>query len=102
MKELPKRKHPRLKQFDYSEPGYYYVTIHMQKDCPVLSTVGWKIASAESELCLSTLGTIAQEQLLQMQTRYPNVAIDRYVIMPNHIHAIIRLRETAGASPALP
>ena len=43
---------------------------------------------------------IAEEQLLSLKYRYPSIAIDQYVIMPNHIHAIIILNnETAGASP---
>ena len=34
-----------------------------------------------------------------LEQRYPSLRIDRYVIMPNHIHAILLLQETAGASP---
>ena len=36
----PKRKHPRLKQYDYSLPGCYFVTICTSPDCVGLSTVG--------------------------------------------------------------
>jgi REP element-mobilizing transposase RayT len=34
-----------------------------------------------------------------LEKRYPALKIDRYVIMPNHIHAVLILKETAGASP---
>ena len=42
---------------------------------------------------------IAEEQLLNLEKRYSCVRIDKYIIMPNHIHAIIEIKETAGASP---
>ena len=96
----PKRKYPRLKQYDYSLPGYYYITIHAQPGAPVLSNVGRGLAPAEAVIHLTETGDIAQQQLLELEKRYPHVKIDKYVIMPNHIHVIIRLMEgTAGASP---
>lgn len=50
----------------------------------------------------TTYGKIAERQLLSLKMRYPYLTIDRYVIMPNHIHAILVLgRQAAGASPAL-
>ena len=97
--ELPNRKHPRLKEYDYSLPGYYYVTIHVEKNSPVLSAVGRGLAPAEAKVTLTEVGRIAQEQLFLLERRYSYVKIDKYVIMPTHIHAIIVLDETAGASP---
>lgn len=45
-------------------------------------------------------GKIAEEQLWDLENRYPGIRIDKYVIMPNHIHVIIFIqKETAGASP---
>lgn len=93
--ELQKRKHPRLKEYDYAQPGYYYVTIHIEKNGPILSSIGRGL-----NVILSPIGLIVQEQLLLLEKRYPYVKIDKYVIMPTHIHAIIVLGEnTAGASP---
>lgn len=40
-----------------------------------------------------------REQLLLLEKRYPSLKIDQYVIMPNHIHAILLLEEVAGSSP---
>ena len=97
--DLPNRKYPRLKQYDYSLPGYYYVTIHLQSDNDRLSTVGWGLAPAEAQVELMPAGEIVQAQLLVLRERYPNVRIDKYVIMPNHIHAIIQLLPAVGASP---
>ena len=101
-KELPKRKHIRLKDYDYSKNGYYYVTINTEKNMPVLSRVGRGLAPAENKVILSSIGKIAQQQLFELENRYPFVRIDKYVIMPTHIHAIIVFDSddgTAGASP---
>ena len=89
----PERKHPRLKEYDYSLPGYYYVTIHIAEEAPRLSSVGRGLAPAGAVVCLTLQGKIAQEQLLALEYRFPNVKIDKYVIMPTHIHAIIRLAD---------
>ena len=98
MNSLPKRKHPRLKEYDYSTPGAYFITIctHNRK-CLLSNIVGRGLAPAEIQY--TQYGEIAREQLLSLENRYPNLKIDQYVIMPNHIHAILILNETAGASP---
>lgn len=92
--ELPKRKHIRLKEYDYSLPGYYYVTIHTADPNTVLSTVGQGLAPA---VTLTEVGILAQAQLLLLEKRFPFVRIDKYVFMPTHIHVILCF--AAGASP---
>ncbi|MBQ1258384.1 MAG: hypothetical protein IIX93_14060, partial [Clostridia bacterium] len=96
--KLPKRKHPRLKNFDYSKSGAYFITICTHnKQCLLSQIVGQGLAPAENRY--TTYGEIAKEQLFLLEKRYPSVKIDQYVIMPNHIHAIIVLNDAAGASP---
>ena len=95
---MPKRKHPRLKSFDYSTPGAYFVTICTQnKRCLLSSIVGRGLAPAENHL--TEYGKIAMEQLFLLEKRYDFLKIDQYVIMPNHVHVIFILSQTAGASP---
>ena len=53
---------------------------------------------APAEIQYTPYGEITQEQLLLLEKRYPSLKIDRFVIMPNHIHAILLLEETAGDS----
>ena len=93
------RKHPRLKEYDYSQNGYYHITICTQGNKPILSNiVGRGLAPAEADL--TAAGKIAEEQLLDIPNRYPSMTIDKYVIMPTHIHAIVIIEnESAGASP---
>ena len=95
---LPKRKHPRLEHYDYSTAGAYFITICTQgRRCLLSRIVGRGLAPAEIQY--TAYGRIAQEQLLLLEERYPSLKVDQYVIMPNHIHAILLLAETAGASP---
>ena len=88
--EYQKRKYPRLKKYDYSLPGYYYVTIHNAQGAPELSSIE-QHAGENGSVCLTVEGMIAQEQLLMIEERYDYAKIDKFVIMPTHIHAIIRL-----------
>ena len=109
--ELPTRKHPRLEHYDYSAAGAYYVTICTQNRRCVLSRIV-SLASNEENVAkggqatveprveYSRYGVIAEQQLFLLEKRYPYLSVDRYVIMPNHIHAILILdAQTAGASP---
>ena len=95
-RNLPKRKHPRLDHNDYSTAGAYFVTIctHNRR-CLLSRIVGRGLAPAEIQY--STYGHIAREQLLLLEQRYPSLKIEQYVIMPNHIHAILLLHKTEGA-----
>ena len=93
--EYPNRKHPRLKQYDYSTAGAYFVTICTQnKRCLLSNIVGRGLAPAET--VYTAYGKIAIEQLLLLEKRYPSLKIDQYAIMPNHIHAIFLLEETTN------
>ena len=99
---LPQRKHPRLEHYDYSTAGAYFITICTHNRCCLLShVVGRGLAPAENQYTL--YGKIAQEQLFQLEKRYPSLKIDQYVIMPNHIHAILLLAESAevGLRPTI-
>ena len=114
-KDLPQRKHIRLRNYDYSLNGGYFITICTQNKRCVLSSivgrgliptaeeraVGRGLAPAEQECIIeyTECGKIAEEQLQLLEKRYGGLTIDRYVIMPNHIHAIFIISDAAGASP---
>ena len=97
--EYPKRKHIRLKDYDYSRAGSYFVTVCVQdRRCLLSKVVGRGLAPAE--IRLTACGRVAEEELLALMERYPMIRLDKYVIMPNHIHMLIRItQETAEASP---
>ena len=95
--ELPSRKHPRLRDYDYSRNGVYFLTICTRNRAPILSEiVGRGLAPAEVRLL--TAGRIAAEEMENLPKRFPRVRIEASVIMPNHIHLLLSLR-AAGASP---
>ncbi len=110
--KLVKRKHPRLKDYDYSSNGYYFITVCSYKFKRIFiriypDSVGRGLAPAEKRygdcvVRLTRFGKIIEKQLFEIEKRFDFVKIDEYVIMPNHIHFVIILQEqTAGASPAL-
>ena len=77
--ELPKRKTPRIPGYDYSGENYYFVTVCThEKEC-LLGTIEKK----------NRFGEIAEEELLRIGTHYTGVCVDKAMVMPNHIHAIV-------------
>ena len=91
-KELSQRKRLRLKNFDYSTPGAYFVTVctHNRK-CTLSRVVG---AIHESpEIQLTEYGKIV-DRLINAIPRQSLATIDRYVIMPNHIHLVIMITDS--------
>ncbi len=86
--ELPKRKPNRLPDFDYNTPGAYFITICVEgKRCILADIVGGGALDAP-QIHLTPLGKIAEKHILS-GNRIPNVRVDKYVIMPNHIHLLI-------------
>ena len=98
--QLPKQKPNRLVNYDYSLNGSYFITICTQNRAQILSEIIVGRGLAPAECKLSEYGKIAEIQLLNLEKKYDGLRIDKYVIMPNHIHAIISINNvTAGASP---
>ena len=85
--ELPKRKRLRLHNFDYSTPGAYFITMctHNRK-CTLSHIVGAIHESPEWEL--TEYGKIVDRLINHIPEHY-KAEIDRYVIMPNHIHLVV-------------
>lgn len=81
--KLPYRKSMRLSNYDYSAPGYYFVTI-------CTSNMRCRFGKiVNTEICLSNAGLIAQQCWMEIPAHYPCVRLDEFIIMPNHIHGII-------------
>lgn len=81
--ELPIRKPIRLKEYDYSQNGMYFVTICTHnRECLFGKIVG-------NGLDRSEYGLTAGNDLMNLSQHFPHITIDKYIVMPNHIHAII-------------
>ena len=101
-KDLPKRKSTRLTNFDYSSVGAYFVTICTENRRQILSyLVGGDVLDAPHDVELLPHGKIAEKYLNQFNNFYNHIKIDRYVIMPNHIHLILFVMN-GGASRTSP
>ena len=98
MTERKTRKPLRLPQFDYSQNGAYFLTVCTEKRRNILGTVvGGGVLDAP-RIELSSYGTIVENTLLSIETMYHDVSVDKYVIMPNHIHMIVVLSSDGGSS----
>ena len=96
---FPVRKHPRLKEIDYGMDGAYFITICTQNRRGILSNIVGRGLAPADMVELTEYGKTAREQLSDLSNRFPTVTVDRYVIMPNHIHILLQIRNAAGASP---
>ena len=103
--EYPQCKPARLKKYDSSTPGAYFITICAHEHKCVFSRV--QVSEpvgdglARPVVILTNLGHIVEQQIAAIPNRFPTVSVDAYVIMPNHIHLLLSLHQDAGrASPS--
>lgn len=104
MTELINRRNNRLKGYDYTKEGLYFITICAKNhECIfgkiISQPVGAGLAPARNNIKLSKIGQIIDNQWNNIPNQYNNIEIIEYIIMPNHIHGIIRLRATARVAP---
>ena len=98
---LPKRKDIRLKDYDYSDTGLYFLTICTNKRKKILSNiVGGDVPDAPN-VELTVYGKIADKYINQLNNHYETISVEQYVIMPNHIHLILFVNKD-GASRTSP
>ncbi len=89
--QLPKRKSPRLTDYDYSLSGAYFVTICTNKRTHLFGDIH------ADEMQLNTAGRIAHEHWLALPRHHSNITISDFVVMPNHIHGILLLDGASGS-----
>jgi len=88
------RRSIRLPGYDYSQEGAYFVTICTHnREC-----ISGEIINARMHL--NRFGEITQEQWLRTAIVRPNISLDSFVIMPNHLHGIIIITNTRRGDPA--
>ncbi len=80
----------RLPVWDYRSNGYYFVTICTKDRAPVLGEI------FDASVQLSTIGEIVATEWLGIAIRRRDVALDQWVVMPNHIHGIVIIRRERG------
>jgi REP element-mobilizing transposase RayT len=90
MKFDPEKHHRRsirLKNYDYSQPGYYFLTI-----C-TYQRQSWFGEIKNDRMYLNQIGKIVAEEWINTRKIRPNFQLDEWVIMPNHLHGIVIIDE---------
>ena len=87
--ELPVRKRNRLQGYDYSLSGTYYLTLCVEGRHNLLGEVDVGAIINCPHTILSDCGKIVEEAIDNIPKHYPQIAVDKYVIMPNHVHIIL-------------
>ncbi len=78
------RKSTRIPRYDYSAENYYFVTICTKNMQCIFGSI----------FRPNALARIAQEEMLRIPEHYQNVTVEKFVVMPNHVHAIIIISGT--------
>lgn len=94
-----KRVHPRLKNYDYSLPGAYFITICTNKRRKLFGEI-----CVGRDLCVppSPARVIAEKWIRQIERKFPTCKVDHAAVMPNHVHLLLTLEPKAGhTGPAL-
>jgi len=100
MKYDPEKHHRRsirLKEYDYSQPGAYFITIVTQDRMCLFGEV------VDGKMRLNAFGEIVAQTWYELPNHTPNVALDACIVMPNHMHGIIVITDAhVGAIHELP
>jgi REP element-mobilizing transposase RayT len=85
MSNLKARKTNRLKNHDYSKSGLYFITICTKDKEEFFGKI------IDQKMVLNEFGEMAQKCWLEIPNHFPNAKLDRFVIMPNHVHGVIEI-----------
>jgi len=101
-KDFTQRKSLRWKGFDYNRSGMYFITICTKdRRCFLSRLVGIGVLD-DPRIELLPFGEIADKYIKQLNNFYDNLSIERYVIMPNHIHILLFIKPNENGSSRTP
>jgi len=95
MAQFPQRKSIRLPEFDYSQENYYFITICTYQRNNMFGQI------IAGKMYLNDTGKMVENEWHNIPKRFNNVAIDKFVIMPNHVHGIIHIRTFENGKPTV-
>jgi len=97
---IKQRKQIRLKKYDYSDASWYFVTICTQnRECLFGKIIVRATRGSPSYIKLNETGGIVKN-IWKSLPNHHSMELDEFVVMPNHIHFIIRLINKGGSRPA--
>lgn len=91
------RRSIRLKGYDYSKSGLYFITICCQDRICRFGDIIVGAGLAPAQMVLNEFGQIAYNEWIKLTERFTNFELDVFQIMPNHMHGIIVLNDAVGA-----
>lgn len=102
MQELPQRKKHRLKDYNYSQNGAYFVTICARDRLKLFGdiTIVGRDTPGAPFMQLSNDGALVSKEIEGTPLHYQGVIVDKFVVMPNHVHIIILVERNGGAPGA--
>jgi putative transposase len=83
--QIHNRRSIRLKGYDYSQPGGYYITIVPHQRENLFGEI------ANEEMVINKFGQIAKQQWEKLPCQFHNIELSTFIIMPNHVHGIIMI-----------
>ncbi len=95
---IHRRKSIRLQGYDYSQAGLYFITVCTHNRVPLFGEI------VDGVMVLNTAGQIVEKCWCAMPDHFPQVTLDEFVVMPNHVHGIIAIAATnpVGENDYLP
>ena len=89
----------RLPDYDYNTPGAYFLTICVEnRKCLLSRIVGTGLLDGP-DIELLQYGKVAAKYINQLNDFYDNLSVESYVIMPNHIHILLRVLDEPARTP---
>ncbi len=80
---MHRRKSIRLKEYDYSSAGLYFITVCIQDRLCLMGEI------TNGQMILNDAGKMVQMQWSELPQRFPEIVVDEFTVMPNHFHGII-------------
>jgi len=93
--KLHHRRSIRLPGYNYSQSGWYYVTICTQNHLCLFGDI------TGDQIRLNNAGLMVEKRWNDLNEKFPSVETDLHVVMPNHFHGIIHLGQPHGIAPTL-
>ena len=97
--ELMQRKQKSLRNYDYSNPGAYFITICTKRRENLFWSDAKKTDCSPVDVPLTKLGIYVQQAVCEIPKRYPAITVDHAVIMPNHIHLLLQIHTDVDGRP---
>jgi putative transposase len=86
------RRSIRLKGYDYTSAGAYFITICTHHRQPLFGEI------TNGAMQLSQFGQIVRSHWLKLPNHYPHVQLDEFIIMPDHVHGILKISDPSGGA----